>query len=281
MIERAIYSLWTKPMDQEFVGFNSEQTLMECFALSLHYAKKWFKEVHFITDIKGKELVDQYGLTFDYISTELEDVLQDVDKKEWALGKIWACKIQDKPFIHIDNDVILFKQLPKDFLNKDAIFQNSENTEYILQSYIKMLKYDKMHYMDRPNWYDVDELKAYNCGLLGFNRLDFLNEWWEAAVKHVDYLKQRNGYQFPGAVSPLIYEQQYVGCLCDEYDYVVGLLSDYSDSPNPVIWIPDDLARKLGYTHLIAQSKRNPETEEKVRKRLMHEGIKLRGIKAK
>ena len=274
MIERAVYSLWTKPMDQEFVGFNSEQALMECFALSLHYTKKWFKEVHFITDIKGKELVEQYGLTFDYISTELEDVLQNVGKREWALGKIWACKIQDKPFIHIDNDIILFKPLPKDFLNKDAVFQNSEKT-YTMQHYHGMMQYDKENYTDRPKWYDVQKSLAYNCGLLGFNLFDFLDEWWESAVKHVDYLKQRNGYPLPGAVSPLIYEQQYVGCLCNEYNYEVGVLTDYSDLPNPPEWIPDDLARKLGYTHLLSQSKRKKETEEKVRKRLRSQRITL------
>lgn len=273
MIERAVYSLWTKPMDQEYVGFNSEEALMECFALSLYYTKKWFKEVHFITDIKGKELVDQYGLIFDYISTELEDVLQNINKREWALGKIWACKIQDKPFIHIDNDIILFKPLPKDFLTKDAIFQNSENNEYILQYYIGMMKYDKMYYVDKPKWYDVDKLRAYNCGLLGFNRLDFLNEWWETASKHINFIKHQGGYPDTSSISPLIYEQQYIGCLCDEYNYTVGLLTDYSDSPNPVQWIPDDLARKLGYTHLLSQSKRNPSVEKKVRNRLHYEKI--------
>jgi hypothetical protein len=280
MIERAIYSLWTKPMTQGYIGFNSEKALMECFALSLHYSKKWFKEIHFITDIKGKKLIEKYGLKFDYISTEFDDALHDVDEREWSLGKIWACKIQDKPFVHIDNDVILFKPLPKDFLAKEAVFQNSEKT-YTMQHYNGMMQYDKEHYEDRPKWYNVQKSLAYNCGLLGFNRFDFLDEWWESAIKHVDYLKQRNGYPFPGAVSPLIYEQQYVGCLCNEYNYEVGVLTDYSDLPNPPEWIPADLASKLGYTHLLSQSKRKKETEDKVRKRLMYEGVKLSNIKEK
>jgi hypothetical protein len=97
MVERAIYSLWTKPMKGEHVGFNSEQALMESFALSLHYSKKWFKEVHLITDLKGKKLVEKWGLEFDHINTDLENIMDGIYQNHWSLGKIYACKIQ---FIH-------------------------------------------------------------------------------------------------------------------------------------------------------------------------------------
>jgi hypothetical protein len=272
MIKRAVYSLWTKPMNEEFVGFNSEKALMECFALSLHYSKKWFKEVHFITDLKGKALIDKYGLKFDYVSTELEEVLKDASERDWSLGKIYACKIQDKPFIHIDIDVILFKPLPNSFLSKDAVFQSSERGSW--PHYNDMMDFDNLHYNNKPSWYDTKNLRAYCCGLLGFNRLDFLNEWWETALQHVEYLKLQNGYPSVSLMSCLIYEQQYVGCLCDKYNYNVGLLTDYAENKNQE-YVTEDLANKLGYTHLIASSKRRLDIEEKITNRVIKEKIKL------
>lgn len=268
MIERAVYSLWTKPMNGEFVGFNSEKALMECFSLSLHYSKKWFKEVHFITDLKGKALIDKYGLKFDYVSTELEEALKDTSEKDWSLGKIYACKIQDKPFIHIDNDVILFKPLPDSFLRKDAVFQSPERGSW--PYYNDMMDFDNLNYNNKPSWYDTKNLKAYNCGLLGFNRLDFLNEWWETTLQHIEYLKLQNGYPSVSLLPCLIFEQQYIGCLCDHYNYNVGLLTDYGTDKNQE-YITEDLAIKLGYTHLISQCKRQKDIEEKVSQRLQKE----------
>jgi hypothetical protein len=65
MIKRAVYSLWTKPMNGKTVGFNTEKNLIECFALSLHYTKKWFDEVHLVTDFEGKDLVEKFGTCYD------------------------------------------------------------------------------------------------------------------------------------------------------------------------------------------------------------------------
>jgi hypothetical protein len=38
----------------------------------------------------------------------------------------------------------------------------------------------------------------------------------------------------------------------------------------------EELAKKLGYTHLIAASKRQPLIEKKVRERLLKEGISIK-----
>ncbi len=108
MIKRAVYSLWPDPIGDINVGFNSEQALIECLALSLHYSKKWFDTVVLVTTSAGKKLIEGYNLPFDEISTELDLGLAEIDRAHWAMGKIYACKIQKEPFIHIDFVVILF-----------------------------------------------------------------------------------------------------------------------------------------------------------------------------
>jgi hypothetical protein len=268
MIERAIYSLWTKPMNDEFTGFNTEQSLMECFSLSVNYSKKWFKEVHLITDLKGKELVEDYNLSFDHINTDLEEVLNDVDKKNWAIGKLYSMKIQDKPFLHIDNDVILFKKLPDEMLKKEILFQCSEKEVY--PYYRDLLDFDEINFKDKPSWYNTKKVEAYNCGIVGMNRLDLLEEWWESALSHIEYLKKIGGYGDIRQTPCLVFEQQYVGCLVEHYFYDIGMLSDYSENKH---WVEDDIAEKLGYTHLISDCKRDPKVEKKIKDKLKKKGI--------
>lgn len=274
MVERAVYSLWTKPTEGEHVGFNTEQTLIECFALSLHYSKKWFKEVHLVTDLKGKALVEKWGLEFDNINTDFDFIMEGIDSEHWALGKIYACKIQDKPFIHLDIDVILFKPLPDTFLKSDTGFQNYEGSSYS-RHYIDLLEMAKLAYLDRPVWLDVEMRHSYNCGVLLFNNLSFLNEWWKEAVRYVKWLSYTN-QDTGNNITSLMFEQVFICNLCKHYDVKVDLLNYYgSDDQKKLEWVPDDIARSLGYTHLISNVKRKPEIEKKVRHKLIKEGIRL------
>lgn len=65
-----------------------------------------------VTDTAGKALlVDRMGLEFAEVSTEL-DRLRDVDPGWWPLGKLIAYNLQDRPFVHLDNDVFLWRALP-------------------------------------------------------------------------------------------------------------------------------------------------------------------------
>jgi len=274
MIERAVYSLWTSPMDEQTVGFNTEKAFIECFTLSLHFSKKWFKEVHLVTDLKGKKLVKKYGLKFDSINTDLETVMKGVHKQHWSLGKIYACKIQDKPFIHLDNDVILFKPLPESFLESETGFQNIEN-EHQEKFYTFLLNHAEKNYKTKPVWFEADNYKAYNCGIIAFNKLDILEEWWNEALKYVQFLNDLN-YEYNYNVPCLIYEQFAVYHLCRHYGYNVDLLSFYgTPEQRNLSFLPSDLTAKLGYTHLIAGCKRRPDVELRVRKRLEKELNKI------
>jgi len=259
-------------MDGEYVGFNSEETLINCFKLSLHYSKKWFKEVHLVTDIKGKELIEKHNLEFDHINTDLETVMQGVYQNHWSLGKIYACKIQEVPFIHIDIDVILFKKLPDTFLQSDAGFQNTE-TDSSAVWYKLLLEHANEHYKDKPVWFDCKNFKAYNCGIIAFNNLSLLNDWWEASLNYIEYL-DNSKFNYDHHLSCLIYEQFAIFHLCKHHGFNVDQLTNHGDTNDKKAgWISEKLAKELGYTHLIAQCKREPEIEKKVKNRLIKENI--------
>ena len=275
MIKRAVYSLWTKPMNGKTVGFNTEKNLIECFALSLHYTKKWFDEVHLVTDFEGKDLVERYGLSFDNIDTSLEHVMMGIYENHWSLGKIYACKLQKEPFIHIDIDVILFKPLPDKFLKSDAAFQNLE-TESQKYWYKWLLDHAEKKYTSKPKWFDTEKVKAYNCGVIAFNKLDVIQEWWTESLNYIKFLDESK-FNYDHHLSCLIYEQFCIYCICKFYNYEVDLLTFYGESHEKYMGtISEELAKKLGYTHLIAASKRDPLIEKKIKNRLLEEGITIK-----
>jgi hypothetical protein len=111
---RAVWSFWSKPSQvRGNIGWYSDLHHLLAWGLSLRTARRHYPETVLITDRPGKELlVDQLGLPFVYVSTEL-DRLTDVDPGWWALGKLVAYSIQDQPFIHIDSDAFLWKALPR------------------------------------------------------------------------------------------------------------------------------------------------------------------------
>jgi hypothetical protein len=275
MIKRAVYSLWTKPMNGKTVGFNTEKNLIDCFALSLHYTKKWFDEVHLVTDFEGKDLVERYGLSFDNIDTSLEHVMMGIYENHWSLGKIYACKLQKEPFIHIDIDVILFKPLPDKFLKSDAAFQNLE-TESQKYWYKWLLDHAEKNYVSKPKWFDTEKVKAYNCGVIAFNKLDVIQEWWTESLNYIKFLDESK-FNYDHHLSCLIYEQFCIYCICKFYNYEVDLLTFYGESHEKYMGtISEELAKKLGYTHLIAASKRDPLIEKKIKNRLLEEGITIK-----
>ena len=240
MIQRAVYSLWTKPMNDTYVGFNSEEALMECFALSLHFSKKWFKEVHLVTDNKGKELIDKYGLEFTDVSTALEEGLADVD----------------------------------------AAFQNTEAHTYH-EFYGNMIDFDRDNYKTYPVWYTFpnnEEGQSFNCGVIAFNKIELVQEWWNEAIKYVKYLSDIGGYRdVKYNIPSVMFEQHFVASICKYYGLNIGMLTDYHEpSKSHYDHIDDELSEKLGYTHLIAQSKRQEYVEKKVKNAVKALGIELK-----
>jgi hypothetical protein len=265
MIDKAIYSFWSKPMNDKYVGFSSEKSLIECISISVMMSRKHFSKVELITDIKGKELlIDKYNIPFTSVSTELEEALVDINQKHWSIGKIYACKIQKEPFIHIDNDVIWFKKPPIELLTADACFQNVEVLSY---SSILSNSYDFLidHLKSNHNYPDYIETNddPLNCGIIGFNRLEHLETWWQDSLKYIDYVDsyfQEEYYkELPHLVPCLIFEQYYIGGICKNFNYDVKFVARGHEEN----WgVNDSTSILLGYTHLIAHTKRLEYVEQ-------------------
>ena len=272
MINKVVYSHWSKPMDGEHVGFNSKEAFANCARLSILASKKWAGAVELVTDKEGyKFLIEDLKLPFDNIRVEL-DHLNHIDEMHWAIGKIYACLIQEEPFMHIDFDAMWFKKPPDYILNAPAAFQNKEYiSDAYHQFYIGLVEQVRDHggleinkYINIQNPivpYEQNSIEfqeyAVNCGFMCFNDLSIIPFWWECATDYIEKIGARvNGWDIPS----IIFEQFFISKLLQVKNINFEVLDQ--------VWVYEDRAREVGYTHLISASKRNPIVEEKVANKL-------------
>lgn len=72
------------------------------WALSCLKFKEIYNEIELVTDINGKHLLyDILELPYTNVVTKLDD-LNDYNHNLWALGKLYAYKLQQEPFIHVE-----------------------------------------------------------------------------------------------------------------------------------------------------------------------------------
>lgn len=253
-MNKVVYSQWSKPAKDEFIGFNSKKAFANCAELSVLNSKKWFDKVELVTDEKGyKFLIEDLQLPFTDVKVEL-DCLNHISKRNWSIGKIYACKIQDEPFMHQDFDVIWFKKPPSRILKAQAAFQNAESCEKSHYFYRPLMDDAKRKNFDLNKYCDLDLLRAYNCGIICFNDLSLINKWYNLAIDYID--KNKNNL----SLVPIFFEQFLIYNLLKHYKFKVETIGDN--------WVSEKEAIKYGYTHLISESKRRKDIEKKVANKL-------------
>src|ERR1035437_7473627 len=145
---KIVQSFWSKPFlskntnifDRAKGGGISEKMFYMSTALSCLMLRKFYDDVTLITDEFGKHmLIDVLGLPYTNVIVEL-DKINHYDENFWALGKIYAYSIQDKPFLHVDSDVFIWKLFDESLLKKDVIFQNYEENVYYYKNICKQIK---------------------------------------------------------------------------------------------------------------------------------------------
>lgn len=252
-IYHSFWDLGYKKMDKE---------LYDLHKLSVLSCLKSHKNIHLITTERGREFLQ--GLP--YTSIELfEDQIDPFYAKFWAISKILAYKQilkKQKPFLHIDYDVFLFKKLPDTLLKSDIIVQSSENDEGHLEADLELPKF--LHFCKNKHEfknYKTDH--SYNCGIFGGNNLSFIEKYCEEILK-ITY-DTENKDLFDKAVFrhtvllSSILEQFFLKILTVNNNINVGTL--FGDKNF-------DKAVELGYTHLMV-SKNSAEVIDAVRRKIL------------
>ncbi len=287
---KAVWSFWSKPFEAHRRSmWPSERHHLFAWALSVETARQHYPDTWLITDDAGaRMLVDGLGLPFTRVSTEL-NALAHHDPDWWALGKVYAYRMQTEPFVHIDNDVFLWKRLPARLEHADVFAQNPEpisgstpyyqpeRLEYAIERATGGWLPDEWRWYRRASKYQ----RAECCGLFGGNRIDFISRFAEASLRSVnDPCNQHALQSLPDKRMHSLLIEQYLLAAFVEYHKDLAILPwgkvhiEYLFNAMPDLWNPSH-AMQAGFTHLIAGAKRNPLFADRLENRVRRDYPKL------
>jgi hypothetical protein len=265
----AVWSFWTKPFRaQQHRVWASEKHHLLSWALSVETARPHFDATSLITDDEGaRMLVDRIGLRFDHVSTAL-NVLDDADHQWWCLGKLFAYRAQEAPFVHIDSDCFVWKSLPARLHAADVLAQNPETFDWRGGTYYQpdllLPAIDGGHgwLPQELRWYlSIRGSAAVNCGIFGGHDLAFIHEYADLALRLIQHPANRQVWAGNLArVSENLIAEQYLLMACIENARrttraldVQYLFASMDEAYRP------EAAAKAGFTHLIGMAKSDPD----------------------
>lgn len=279
MIKKAVWSHWSKPFKKNTTWSDKKYLLLSC-ALSLETARQHYPETILITDDEGvKMLVDKMGLPYTHVSTEL-NALNECSIDLWNMGKLYAYRAQTEPFLHLDQDVYLWKPLPDKLSNAAVFAQNpehfTEDSDYYLPAEFENAINDDGGWLpDEWKWCRSifgDFQKSINTGIFGGNNLEFIQyavNLTIATIEHQNNAKALSSIGHPEKVVGML--EQFIPAACLDYH------CDRKDSPFSNIKVEClfesaeeayEKANQLGYTHLIGPSKKSQELIALLEKRV-------------
>lgn len=115
---------------------------------------------------------------FPYTDYHLLNEVDPVKNRLYAWPKIETYSRQTEPFIHIDNDIFIWKPLPDDLFEADLVAQHMEEDSTF---YMRVLRHIRKHGIRLPEFMNASisptHVCAYNAGLLGGHDLDFFKQY--------------------------------------------------------------------------------------------------------
>jgi len=286
---KIVWSFWPEPLKAKQGSSWPNLDLYLCsWILSVMSAKKFYKDTELVTNSEGKSiLVERLGLEFSSVSTAL-DLMGNATPDLWALGKIYAYRDQKNPFVHIDNDVFLWKRLPDRVERADISVQNAEyfvvgekKAHYIPDHLESKCIFKNAGWLPQEwLWYRAtssDLLRAFCCGIYGGNRLDFIHYCSNLALDILSHPVNWDVFNNQKAYTKNLYVmllEQFLPSACYEY-HCDNRFSPFKDiEVQGLFSCVDDAyykASRTGFTHLIAGSKSNPYLGQRLLARVQNE----------
>jgi hypothetical protein len=266
----AAWSFWSRPFRLYYnAGWPSPLTHLASWVLSVKTAQRHFGETILITDTEGAELlVSGAGLEFSVVSTEL-DCLSDDDCTWFAQGKLIAYRTIDRPFVHLDSDVYLWKPLPRELTAASLLAQSCE--PFRLGDCLYRPEEIEFRIRSAGGWLppEIDSLlpsgsilAGINCGIFGGNSLDFIRYYADLAISMIRHPDNQRAWRLFGPVHKNIFVEQYLLAACIAH-HAGDPASRFSDVRRQVLFpttlaaYDPSLASTVGFTHLLGLSKRN------------------------
>ena len=131
-------TLWCgkKKLMSDSFGWISPQHHLISWCYSALKIREFYEDLELYTDTEGKRiLIELLQLPYSKAYTDYEYL--DIDSNLWAYPKVLTYNKQEKPFIHIDGDIFIWKKFDETLEESDLIAQNLElSTAY----YVNLFK---------------------------------------------------------------------------------------------------------------------------------------------
>lgn len=136
--------------------------------------------------------------------------------------KILTYERQIDPFIHVDNDVFMWKSIPNQLREAPLVAQHQErDSKFYIDVYSQLLK-DKVLIPDYlKSCYDGKYISSYNAGLLGGNDISFLRKYLSEIRIFIDSNKHRIAASDRKFLYNVVFEQWIFFGLTKQQDKIV------------------------------------------------------------
>lgn len=261
-IQTLYFNKSINPFENTF-GWVAPEYHLIGWALSCLQLQQLYTKVDLYCNNKAALLLkDQLGLPYTNVY-ETHDDLNIINEKLWALPKIFTYSLQNEPFLHLDGDVFLFKELPATLLGGGLIAQNVEEaTEYYLSTQKELLAHFSYFPGCVKNDFDsMTPIKAVNAGIIGGSNISFIKEYATEAFEYIDrntgYLSKINVDRFN-----VFFEQHLFYSLAAEKGLQIEVLIKEAIKDNRYLHLPDfhESPCKKNYMHLLGQYKKDEYT---------------------
>jgi hypothetical protein len=159
-------------------------------ALSAATIARYYDNFEFITDDAGKNLVEECKFPYTKVISVGENF--DSDSAFWVHSKFQAY-LDSKPFIHFDNDIFLWKELPKWTHTAGILATHSESAAW--PKYEEWLNNVKALFPNMPKFHEEYYLNRMpiNMAIFGGNDIAAINNYAKEVLDIVE--KDMNNFK--------------------------------------------------------------------------------------
>lgn len=244
-------------------GNNSDNYLINFYSLLLSYAtlKKLYGHVTMYCNEDACDKMLKYIPYDDIVKTNPLNVHSGNYRNEWGLLKFHVFGLQKEPFIHVDGDVFIFKDLFSHFINDKSykcIVQSIEiDKKYAIYDTFYFANKDKLINIElvdesiiNESYQQYGSIIGYNNGVIGFNDMKFMRKYIKSAMNMNELIN--SGELIAAKHQTMIFEQFLLYLLAQKNKINVFKVLP-SDDIKDIGY--NETGKKHGYTHLLSGNK--------------------------
>lgn len=275
-----IQSFWSKPFlknsnhpNARFKGgWLHEKYFYYSIALSCLKFKEFYSDVTLYTDSNGNKTLNKI-LQVPYDNYEVTlDCLNSYNEQLWALPKLHTYSIQEKPFIHADTDVFIWKKFSNDLVKSPIFCQNIEENYPVygetLDEILRILDWIPAEIIN--SLYSHKKTMAFNAGVLGGTNLSFYKTLYKKALKMITENQHLFNKMDVGMFN-MIFEQLLGHAIADKNNIRMNTLFDHVDANFSQLTKFHLAGFHTNYVHAIGYAKKSLHACEQIEALLMFE----------